>query len=377
MASLFDIPLTLGDPTLPPAGSLNADTHDGLYAFITWGVTGFFFVAIITVMVFFAWKYRRQNPEQAPRSRASHSTALEIAWSLPPLIIVLIIFGVGLADYVKTNTPYADAMKIDVVGKQWAWDFTHPYKGSPTTNAMHVIKDVPVEVVITSTDVIHSLGIPAFRLTKDAVPERYNYAWFVPTRPGIYPIFCREYCGDDHASMLSYVVVHETRGEWEAAMEDILRKVHEELPDELYEQWRAAETEAEYEAVLEQVRQLEPTEVIADWDAVVEEGELKPAWLVGKEIWQSQGCVSCHVIDGPQGGNAPSWVGAWGTERVMSDGQRVVVDEEYIRESIYQPLAKIVSGYGGNMPAAPQLSERDVAAIIALFRQLEDGPLEE
>lgn len=374
MTHAASIPLTLGDPLLPYAASENAGAYDWLFAFITYGVTGFFFTLIIVLMVVFAWRYRRQTPEQGPRSRVSHSTAIEVAWALPPLLIMMFIFGMGLRGYTEINTQYADAMKINVVGKRWYWTFTHPYKGEPSGQVMHVVKDRPVELVITSEDVLHSVGMPAFRFTKDAVPQRYNYAWFMPTRAGEYPIFCREYCGSQHSSMLAKVVVHETVGEWEAAMDEMLKKVHEELPDDLYDQWKQAQTEEEYNAVIEKIRGLEPTDAIDDWNQVIEDGDLKPAWLVGKELWQSQGCAACHSIDG-SANTGPTWVGKWGAQRRLTDGSEVEFNEEYVRESIYEPQAKIVAGYGGAMPAAPQLSQRDVDAIIALFRKLEDGPL--
>ncbi len=98
-----------------------------------------------------------------------------------------------------------------VVGKQWMWKVQHP-EGNREINDLHVPVGQPIRLKLTSEDVIHSFYIPAFRVKQDAVPGRYTSLWFKATKPGVYHLFCAEYCGTEHSRMIGSVTVHGAAG---------------------------------------------------------------------------------------------------------------------------------------------------------------------
>ncbi len=352
---------------LSDKASTTADTHDPLFTFIML-LSGFFFVLIIAVMVFFVLRYRRKDPAQEATSQHSHSNALEIAWSLPPLVIVMIVFWLGLVGYMSLAQPKANTMRIDVRAWKWSWEFRHPVPGSETvlaSNELLVPKGVPIEVVLTSDDVIHSMFVPAFRTKKDAVPGMYNKVYFEATKAGEYPLYCAEYCGTSHSTMLAKVIVFETVEEWAEEVKKRAALPFKDLPDEMYAEWRAIDSVEDFEAFQAKAAALD--------DEWVEKAQgLKPAFVRGEELVTRLGCMTCHSIDGTRL-TGPTWQGLFGTERTMNDGSKVLADDNYIRESILQPRAKIVATYAaGQMNSFQgQVDEKDIDAIIAYLRTLD------
>jgi cytochrome c oxidase subunit 2 len=177
-----------------------------------------------------------------------------------------------------------------------------------------------VRIVINSTDVLHSLFIPNFRVKMDAVPGRFTDLWFKATETGEFPIFCTEYCGTSHSDMLTRVVVHPAGG---------------------YEKW------------VEKASLPDPS--------------IPPAKR-GEILSQKQGCTTCHSMDGTPK-LAPTWKGLFGKSEATSVGS-VTVDENYLRESIVDPQAKIVNGFGPVMPPYSKLKDHQLADIIAYIKTL-------
>ncbi len=305
---------------MPPPGSTSAAGVDKLFYFIFW-LSVFFFVLIVSLMVFFIVRYRHREgrgPEKSP----THHTALEITWSVIPLILVLFIFYFGFKGYVDLYTPPENAYEIQVVGQKWQWFFNYP-NGVVNEN-LHVPVDTPVRLVITSEDVIHSLYIPAFRLKMDAVPGRYSKVWFNAKEPGEYDLFCAEYCGTGHSDMMAKVVVHDV-GEFEKWMADAA---------DIFKDRSLAE--------------------------------------VGEYLYKSRGCAQCHTVDG-SANVGPSFLNAYGREERFKDGSTYTVDENYVRESILNPGAKIVAGYQNVMPTYQgKLKEREITAIIEYLKSISE-----
>jgi cytochrome c oxidase subunit 2 len=165
--------------------------------------------------------------------------------------------------------------------------------------------------------VIHSFFIPAFRVKQDAVPGQYRTMWFQPTKPGVYHLFCAEYCGTDHSRMIGRIVV----------MEDMA-----------YQAWLAGSTEE------------------------------TPA-QAGEKLFTQFDCVNCHGSGRRQ--RCPSLGGLYGTEVRLAGGGRALFDEAYIRESILDPKAKVVAGYEPIMPTfRGQVSEEQILALIAYIKSL-------
>ncbi len=310
---------TGGSLWFPSASSTTAENVDRLFYFIL-AICVIFFSLIIGVMTWFVVRYR-SRPGHSAKATASHNNLLELTWSVIPSILVAIIFAWGFLGYVNARTPPDNSYDIQVVARKWSWSFIYP--NGHIDNNLHVPVGRPVTLVMSSDDVIHSLYVPAFRMKMDLVPGRYSKTWFEATETGDFTLFCAEYCGTGHSTMNAQVVVHPA-GEFEPWLEKAGNFMDEMTP--------------------------------------VEAGEV---------LYNRRGCVQCHSVDG-SAKSGPSFKGAYGTEQKMTDGQQVLVDENYIRESILEPQAKVRAGYRPVMPTYQgQLKEQEISALIQFIKSLE------
>ncbi len=304
---------------LPPPASSTAPAVDSAFLLLL-GISTFFFALIVLLGLWFAIRYRRR-PETGPLPSPSHNTALEVLWLVIPLGIVGVIFYHGFSGYLQLRTIPRQAYEIEVVARKWSWLFSYP-NGHKDEN-LHVPVDKPVRLVMRSEDVIHGLFIPAMRVQMDVVPGRYTRAWFRATKPGEYNLWCSQYCGTKHFDMRALVIVHRP-GEFETWLADAAK---------------ARET-------------LSPVER-------------------GRELYRINGCWSCHSIDGTAG-TGPTFKGLFGREVQFQDGTSSVVDENYIRQSILDPQAKVVRGYQPVMNTYRGiLSDEEISALIAFIKSLQ------
>lgn len=189
--------------------------HDFLLYIIS-GIAGFVLVLLVVVMVRFN---ARANPSP---SRTTHNTLIEIAWTLIPIVILMVIAVPSFKLlFLQLNVPAAD-LTVKATGKQWYWSYSYPdngpfefdslmlkegerKEGQPrllaVDNEMVVPVNKTVRVITTGSDVIHSFAVPSFGIKIDAVPGRINETWFTATREGVYYGQCSELCGKDHAFM--------------------------------------------------------------------------------------------------------------------------------------------------------------------------------
>jgi cytochrome c oxidase subunit 2 len=329
LTGLAGLPLgRAGSFWFPPQASSVAAGHDFTYNLILW-LCILFFVAICGVTIYFVIKYRKR-PGHKEEKTITHHTNLEIAWSLIPLALLMVVFGISTYWYLEMVTPPEDAYELRVEAKKWSWSFRyssehfHEVRESPR---MHVIVDQPYRLIMTvpDGDVLHSLFIPAFRVKQDCVPGRYNYLWFKPTMEGVFDLYCTEYCGTGHSNMISKVIVHANEADW-------------------------------YEAVMKDSE-------IAGIEDPVERGR----------VIYDRFCAICHTIDG-RSLTGPTFKGLWGSERTFTDGTSRVADENYIRESVLEPAKEIVEGYPNQMPPFSWRGDTDayIEGIIAFMKSLED-----
>lgn len=314
-----------GQGFMPFDASSSGDDVDWTMWMINY-ISFFFGGIVIIAMVAFAiiFRHRKDGPQEG--RGASHSTTLEITWTLIPTLIVLVIFTFGFRGYLSSRFAPPDAIQISANGKMWAWFFSYPDALGQGSPELWVPVNEPVQITLDSSDVIHSLYIPAFRVKKDVVPGRFNTLWFQADVEGTYELFCAEYCGTLHSKMVTKVHVV-SREEYDAKMEEISNPYAGGVP----------------------------------------------FWEVGQKIHQQQGCAACHSIDGSVG-TGPSWKNIWGQQHEMADGSQVLVDQEYITESIRYPGRKIVAGWGNVMPSyAAQLSVKDTIAVGEYIKSLTDG----
>src|SRR3954451_6949636 len=163
----------------PPQGAHTASRVDQFAAFML-VVTAFFTILIATLIIYFAIRYRRTPANRIP-TQIPGSLTLEITWTVIPFLLTMVMFIGGTRVFVAAYYTPPGAMEVFVVGKQWMWKVQHP-EGRREINALHVPLGRPVKLIITSQDVIHDFGLPGFRTKQDAVPGRYSYEWFTPTR---------------------------------------------------------------------------------------------------------------------------------------------------------------------------------------------------
>ena len=308
-------------PFVPPSASTLSGKVDALYFYLS-GVTVFFTLLISGVLIFFVVKYRRRSPFEIPRPIAG-SHKLEMLWSVIPFIIAMSMFAWGAQVYFQMYRPPKNAIEIYVVAKQWMWKIQHS-TGQREINELHVPAGRKIKLIMTSEDTIHDFFVPAFRIKADVLPGKYTTQWFEATKPGTYHLFCAEYCGMNHSGMIGSVVVMQ--------------------PSE-FDDWLAGNV-----------------------------GQQSPA-VAGEQLYQSLGCVSCHGARG-EGGRGPALAGLFGKEVFLTTGQKVVADEAYIRESIENPQAKLVAGFGPIMPTFQgQVTPEQLIQIMAFIKSLQaTGP---
>lgn len=274
-------------------------------------------------MIYFCIRYRRKSDDEVTPV-ITHNNNLEAFWSIVPFILVLISFVWGYKLYAKMNTAPEEAYEIRAIGQQWMWQFIYP-NGVKSTAELHVPAGRPVKITANSRDVIHSLYIPTFREKQDVLPGRYTTIWFNALEPDTAMIYCAEYCGTSHSNMLATLYVH--------------------TPED-FKKWLADQKSGG-----KKPKGLKP----AEW---------------GSRLVQQFACTTCHTTDGTKL-VGPTWKGLFGHKVTLTNGKTVTADANYIRESILDPQAKVVKGFGPVMPPYKgQLNDKQINAIIEYLKTL-------
>ncbi|MEM1041570.1 MAG: cytochrome c oxidase subunit II [Bacteroidota bacterium] len=300
---------------LPPQSSTTAHEVDALFYFIL-VMSVIIQVGVTYYLVKFAWKYRRRSHADRPVD-VHPSKWLEISWVVVPTLLVFVVFFWGFKAFVSAGIAPDNAYQIHVVGKKWLWEFEYP-DGTTSVGDLYVPVGEPIELIMTSTDVLHSFYVPEFRVKHDAIPNRYTTIWFEVKEEGEYQVLCTEYCGTAHSEM--YAKVHAVdRGTFN------------------------------------------------DWLRTGGGNDNLPLNQLGELLYTKQACNNCHSVDGSSG-IGPSWQGLWQAARPGSD--EGVADANYIRTSIVNPNAYIVEGYQGAMPAYPNLTDRELNGLVAYIRDI-------
>ncbi|HKR21440.1 MAG TPA: cytochrome c oxidase subunit II [Pyrinomonadaceae bacterium] len=303
-------------PLVPESASTFSWKVDALYFYLS-GVTLFFTLLISATLIFFVIRYRRRTPYEIPRPVAG-SHKLETIWTVIPFLIAMTMFGWAARVYFDQYKPPQNAIEVYVVGKQWMWKLQHA-TGQREINELHVPVGRKIKLILTTEDVIHDFFVPAFRTKVDVVPGKYTTLWFEATKTGKYHLFCAEYCGMNHSGMTGSVIVMEPRE---------------------FDNWLSGNT-----------------------------GTTTPA-AAGQQLFQTLGCASCHGANG-EGGRGPALVGLFGRETPLASGGSVRADEGYLRESITNPQAKLVAGFGPIMPTFQgQVTEDQLVHLVAYIKSL-------
>ena len=305
---------------LPPAVSSFADGVDTLHLFLI-GSTLLGVLVLSLLTTYFVLRYReRAGLRSTPVVQATGTGELIIV--LGTLSLFVLWWVIGYRQYLNMRRRPAGAITVYVMAKQWMWKFSHE-NGALENNVLTIPVGRPVELLMSSRDVIHSFFVPAMRVKQDVLPGRFTTLWFTPTAPGRYPLFCAEYCGISHSAMLGEVHV---------------------LGADEYQRFLADSSGAHSLAE------------------------------VGREAALKHACFSCHTVDG-QRHIGPSWSRLYGSQVTLSNGEQVTADAAYLTESMMDPAARVVAGYAPVMPTYfGSLDSSEAAAIVAYIRSLEEGP---
>jgi len=314
-------------PFFPDRASTMAGQVDNLY--FAWLIlSGLVALAVAVLIVWFAIRYRQgtavdrtvgEGPEHEKKMQR-----IEIVWTVVPLALFMAMFVWCTEVYYRNVTVPKNAMPIYVVAKQWMWHAEHP-AGEREINELHVPVDRPVELLMTSQDVIHSLSIPGFRIKQDVLPGRYTTLWFTANRPGEYHLFCTQFCGTSHSHMVGRVIV----------MEQVA-----------FESWLSAHSNV-------------PTMAAR-----------------GAQRYHQLGCDGCHGAQAAV--QAPKLEGLFGRQVPLRDGRTVLVDERYIRDAVLLPSQNVPAGYEANMPSyRGQIGEEELLEIVEYVKSLGNATHEE
>ncbi|HEX3915159.1 MAG TPA: c-type cytochrome [Steroidobacteraceae bacterium] len=310
-----------------PAASANAGETDRLLLallLISLAVLALVLILLLRYIV----KYRATNPVDRGEG-AKKTWVFETSWTAATLLVFFGLFVWGADLYVRLSSPPADALKIYVIAKQWMWKSQH-IGGQREINSIHVPVGRPIELVMTSEDVIHDFSVPAFRIKHDVLPGRYETLWFTVTVAGVYPLYCTQFCGLDHSKMVGEVVA---------------------LAAPRFQQWLAGHASSDSLAT------------------------------AGRKMFLRYGCSGCHRSGSAEGRpgavSAPSLEGLYGSSVPLADGSFAKADERYLHDSIVLPGQQLVAGYAPIMPSyAGQIDEEDLMALIGYIESLTQGGAE-
>ena len=314
MNSLTSLAQSEGGFWLPPARSTFAQMTDDHFFFVYW-VSVFFFLVVVLLMIYFMFRYSKPAGTPA-ESHVDHNLPLEVVWTGIPSLLVIYMFWIGFQGYIELSTPPTDGYNVHVEASRWSWAFRYPENGAEASGAnadlnqilsssetleekdkqiaalfetegLHLPPGVPINLTLTSADVLHAFYTPDFRTKLDIVPGRVRRIWFEPTESGVYALYCAEYCGTDHSKMRSRVVVHETREDFDAWLEKA-----------------------------------------GSYDTT------RPWSELGEKVYKRKGCISCHSIDDkPTNKIGPTWKNLWGSTRKYTENDvmgSAVADEDYV-----------------------------------------------
>lgn len=305
---------------MPEPATQVAKDVDALFYLIT-GVSVFFFVLVVGLCVFFVVRYRRRHEGQRTAAIRG-SFPIEVAWAVVPALFLLLFFVLGFRGFMDQSVPPRNALDIRATGQKWFWSFDYPKLGINSTE-LAVPVGRAVRLTMSSQDVIHSFYVPAFRIKRDVLPNRYTVLWFEPTQVGTYDVFCAEYCGTSHSKMLTQIKV---------------------MSESDYQKW-------------------------VDSGGGLS-GEGMSSVEFGQVLYKQKGCATCHSTDGTQK-TGPSLAGKFGKQEHMTSGAVVQVDDNYLRDSIMDPASQVVQGYTAVMPTFKgKLTDAQLNALIDYIKSL-------
>ena len=319
-----DSPLNMS--ALEPAGPL-AERTSGLWWF-AFGVATAVYLATVGALLWALWRARRRDRAGAAlpadsQQRMTRSVSLAVAATV---VILLVFFLVDMSVERTLREPRAEhPLTIEVVGHQWWWEARYsggsPQEHFTTANEIHIPTGQPVQLELSSEDVIHSVWVPSLAGKKDLIPGYRDTLWFQADVPGVYRGQCAEFCGHQHAKMGLLVIA--------------------EHPD-TFARWQA--------------RMRQPATPPSDSSAIR-----------GQEVFLTRQCVLCHNIEGTPAGSIAGpdlthvasrlTIAAGSLENTRTNLARWIRDPQGVKP-------------GAQMPQ-PELTSAELDALVAYLEGLQ------
>lgn len=314
---------------LPILGAFPASPTDRLFLVLTLLSVG---IVLLLAVLTLTYCIRYRAGSNANRRTPVRTMPTEVLCIGSTFAVFLGLAAWSNAEFVRDRAAPANAYTVYVTAKQWMWKLEHP-SGRREIDELHVPAGEPVKLILSSNDVIHSFFVPDLRVKQDVVPGRYTSLWFVASEPGEHHLFCSQYCGTEHSGMTGRVIV---------------------MPPGEFSRWLSDRPASEKTPGMP--------------------GTPQAPLSRGQAIFYRVGCSACHV----QTSNvlAPRLDGLWGRPTKLNTGREVTVDENYIRESILDPNAKIAAGYASPslMPSfAGRLTDQELTELVEFIRSIRYG----
>lgn len=319
-----------------------AGSVDAVMLFIV-GISFIFLVGITIAMIYFVIKYNRKRHPVAKNIEGN--TSLEILWIAIPTLLVLFMFYFGYAVYTTSRDVPENAITIKVTARMWAWSFEYP--NGKKSDTLYIPVDTPIKFLLKSVDVNHAFYIPKFRIKEDVTAYKENYFVLTAKETGNFDIACAEYCGLNHSLM--YTTLHVI------PVSDYYNWISEGVSDIKKDSLSAGINKQKVDD--------------KTWSSMTLNTDKFP---VGHGILIKKGCVQCHSFDGSII-NAPSFKELSSARRTVIRENKeveVVVDDDYLVNSIIEPNLEIVKGYKKNsMPSfRNKLSDEELSAVIEALK---------
>jgi cytochrome c oxidase subunit 2 len=242
------------------------------------------FILVEGALLYSIFRFRGKPDDPEP-SQIHGNTTIEIIWTLIPALILAAIAVPTVKGIFETSGTPPDAMKIEVIGHQWWWEFRYPDAGVTTANEMYLPQGRTVEVINNSADVVHSFWPPRFAGKRDVFPGRETRLWWKADSTGLFPGQCAEYCGIQHARMAFHIrsVTPAEFDDWIAHMQTLGPKAPAApAAAPANDSLRTASAGAKVQGPQK--------------DAAAAAAPQGPEYAKGEKLFMTKGCMGCHSL---------------------------------------------------------------------------------
>jgi cytochrome c oxidase subunit 2 len=320
VAVVAGVVMGVANPFLSDAVSSQGALIDTLFSVLL-GIATAVFVLVQGFLLYAIVRFAREPDDDGDGLPIRGNTKLEVLWTAIPAVIVV---GISIYSYrilVDIDRLQPDHIKVDVIGRQFSWEFYYP-DYDVKTSELHIPLGRQARLRITSADVNHAFWVPQMRMKKDAVGGKITETTLTGTELGVYPVVCAELCGAGHAVMRSQVVVESGSD---------------------FQNWIQSQVGAKQRGAA------------AAADPVA----------YGRQLFNQYGCNACHKLtDAAAAGMVgPNLDGMGSRAGVTVPGQSA---EEYLRTAIVRPNAHLVPNYQPVMPGdyGQRMTEQEIEAMV-------------